>query len=75
MSATSQTIANSQSLSAFMAKGNTSARARILALRDGCQPKPNHPFCPPISKQADTDKTRSILWALAPKTKPAISAN
>ncbi len=40
-------IANSQSISAAMAQGNTQHRQRIRALLKDCSPKGNHNFCPP----------------------------
>ena len=61
MSATAQTLANTQSLSAVMAKGNAANLGRMKAMLKVMRDNTNHPFCTPISKQADSDKSMSIL--------------
>lgn len=61
------TLANTQSISAQMAAGNTQHRQRILALLKDHAPKINHHFCPATLdfeiNQAGTDKTRRISRA------------
>ena len=64
------TIANSQSISTAMAKGNAANLGRMRALLKDHSPKVNHHFCPPLITQADHDKTKRISRAISPKTKP-----
>jgi hypothetical protein len=42
-------LANPQSVSAHMAKGNTAAIGRMKALLKDFAPKQNHHFCPPVT--------------------------
>ena len=55
------TLANSQSLSSVMQKGNAAQIGRMKAMLKQMRDNTNHPFCPPISKQSDADKSGAIL--------------
>ena len=58
-------LANSQSISAQMQKGNSATMRRLIATRKNHSPKVNHPFSPDTLAfdQAGTDKSRRIVKA------------
>lgn len=57
------TLANSQSLSAVMAKGNNANLGRMKSMLKKMRDNSNSKFCTPLSTQADSDKSRVLAKA------------
>ena len=56
-------IANSQVVSDYMAKGNAATLGRMKSMLRKMRDNSNSKFCTPLSTQADSDKSRVLAKA------------